>query len=750
VDAALKDVAAYEFGKGRESLTVVSEAVRDSQNSAEARKELVGKLLEVLKSDATLGGKQFVCQQLSIAGGVECVPVLAGMLDAADTSDMARYALERIPGTEADKALTDALDATEGLVKLGVVNSLGVRRCSAASPKLGQLAKDADKKLAAASLASLGKIGDDGAVKALEGIMDLDPALHCAWADAYLLCADKLAMKSADKACKMYEKLQGASEPENIQVAAFCGHVNALGAAAAPTLAEALSGENLGVRQAAAKLIRTVCVGDAAATDAFVDVFGKLDPAGQALVISSLADRGDKAALPKVMESSKSADDAVRLAAFAALGKLGGAESVTLLSNAAASAKGAEREIARASLASLHGDNVDSVIVKELKSASAEVKTELARGLAARNALSAVPALIELTRDENEQVRGEVYVALGVLAEAKDIPAILDSLVVEAADAPRKEGVNAVVTIAKRIPEENKRAEAVLARLDVVKEAPALSALYAVLGQVGDVNGLKPLVDAVKNDNGEIKEAAVRALSGWPTTAATDDLATLASDAKDDTERALLMRGLLRLLELPSDISADAKLGYYEKVVKIANSVDEKKLVIGSLATVKDLRALALVDGYLGVDELKQEAALAADRVKASAYKVTASSNGDKAGDIVDGKLETRWLSGTPQKPDMFITIDLGAKYLVSKLTLDASPTPSDYPRGYKVFVADNADDMGEPVAEGAGAGPVTEITFTPKAGKFIKIVQTGSDEKAMWTIHELKIESQSEAKAGN
>jgi len=751
VDAALKDVAAYEFGKSRESLTVVSDAVRDSYGNAEARKELIGKLLAILKGQATLDGRQFVCRQLSLIGNDDCVPVLAGMLSAKETSDMARYALERIPGKTADKALMDSLGKTSGLIKVGIINSLGARQCVPAVGELGKLAKDSDKMVAEAAIAALGRIGDAEASRVLEAAKGANKELHNAWADAYLLCADKLAAKDAGKAAKMYEQLTGAGEPDNIKVAAFRGRVLAMGTSAAPAVVEALAGDNPKLQKAAVQLVRTLGVAngnaDKAVTDAIVAVLPKLQPAGQALLITALADRNDQTALPAIMGLSKSADEGVVLAVLAATGKLGGAECVGPLATVAASGKSPLQEAARVSLAALRGKNVDETIVAEMKKAEPNIKVELAKSIAARNAVSAVPALIETAQGDNELARGAAYAALGVLAGDKNLPAMVDRLVTEPSDDARKEAVTAIVAVAKRIPDENKRSAALLAKLPAVKEAPALCAVYSALGQTGDVNGLKTLVEAAKSGKSEVKDAAVRALSGWPTVAAVDDLLALAGGAKEETHRVLLLRGLLRLLELPSDRTVDATLPYYEKALKIAKSTDEKKMVLGGVANVKTLSAMALVKPYLNVDDLKKEANLAADKIKVSGYKVTASDNPGDAKEAIDGNMDSRWTSDVDQKPDISFTIDQGAEYEVSKITLDSKPSGEDYPRGYKVFVTNDQNNWGNPVAEGAGSGAVTEISFSPKVGRYIKIVQTGSVKDHSWSIHELKVESKSVTK---
>jgi hypothetical protein len=79
---------------------------------------------------------------------------------------------------------------------------------------------------------------------------------------------------------------------------------------------------------------------------------------------------------------------------------------------------------------------------------------------------------------------------------------------------------------------------------------------------------------------------------------------------------------------------------------------------------------------------------------------------------------------------------------------LDTTPDAQDYPRGYKVFVTNDESNWGNPVAEGTGSGPVTEISLTPKVCRYIKIVQTGTAKDNVWTIHELKVQAKSVAKA--
>jgi mono/diheme cytochrome c family protein len=63
------------------------------------------------------------------------------------------------------------------------------------------------------------------------------------------------------------------------------------------------------------------------------------------------------------------------------------------------------------------------------------------------------------------------------------------------------------------------------------------------------------------------------------------------------------------------------------------------------------------------------------------------------------------------------------------------------FPRGYKVEASMDGKTWGKPIAEGAGAGARTMITFAPVRAKFIRITQTGSGENLPgWSITNLRV----------
>lgn len=234
MDELLGKIKKYDYGQSRASLTELSNKIRDAYGSRGKLRQIEKSLVGVLQSDATPAAKQFICRKLSIIGTKASVPALAKMLTGKPASkqephpaDMARYALERIPGAVAGEALRKALPNTSGKAKVGIINSLGQRRDKKAVKALSKLVYSSDALEAEAAAAALGKIANPSATKALaEAMTKTKGKLRLVVLDSYLKCADKLAAGGKkSEASAIYRKL--SSEPAPIGAAAMRGMVTA-------------------------------------------------------------------------------------------------------------------------------------------------------------------------------------------------------------------------------------------------------------------------------------------------------------------------------------------------------------------------------------------------------------------------------------------------------------------------------------------------------------------------------------------
>jgi hypothetical protein len=225
----LEKVKTYDWGQSRLALTEVSEIIKKAHSSPAELKKIEKSLLGVLTSDAKRAGKQYVCRELSIIGSEQSVSVLGKMLTDEETSDMARYALERIPGTAVNDVLRRALRAAKGKPKVGIINSLGQRRDRRAVRALGRLIGNSDKTVAAAAAAALGQIADSRATEALAEAKDKTSGkLQMLVLDSYLRCADQLvADGKRTQALAIYKELQKQGNPAPIRTAALRGMLSA-------------------------------------------------------------------------------------------------------------------------------------------------------------------------------------------------------------------------------------------------------------------------------------------------------------------------------------------------------------------------------------------------------------------------------------------------------------------------------------------------------------------------------------------
>ena len=225
LDKAFNTLKTYDWGQDRSPLQAIDKAVAESHGKPECCKKLEARLAAVLKTNAPMAAKDFVCRKLSLIGTAACVPAVAPLLCDQKLSHMARYALERIPAPEAVAAMRDALPKVKGRQKVGVINSLGVRRCSKAVALLIPLLQDSDKEIAAAAAAALGSIGNADAAKALLAFQKKAPKeLSLPLADALLTAADHL-LDAGNKAqaIMIYTSLMKSNPPKHVKVAATRG-----------------------------------------------------------------------------------------------------------------------------------------------------------------------------------------------------------------------------------------------------------------------------------------------------------------------------------------------------------------------------------------------------------------------------------------------------------------------------------------------------------------------------------------------
>jgi hypothetical protein len=212
-----------EFKPGADStvLIPIERAVMEVHGNEAARAALEKRLLAYLDGSYSSVTRSVVCRHLALIGSAASVPAVTPLVFDEELSVHARNVLERIPGPESEKALRDALGQAKGRTRIGVINSVAVRRDAASIPALIKILGE-DPDSAAAAAKALGEIGTSEAAKALTAARGKGPALvQKAVVDGTLICADRLvAAGQRPQAITLLESLTEASQPEHVRLAA--------------------------------------------------------------------------------------------------------------------------------------------------------------------------------------------------------------------------------------------------------------------------------------------------------------------------------------------------------------------------------------------------------------------------------------------------------------------------------------------------------------------------------------------------
>jgi beta-glucosidase len=120
---------------------------------------------------------------------------------------------------------------------------------------------------------------------------------------------------------------------------------------------------------------------------------------------------------------------------------------------------------------------------------------------------------------------------------------------------------------------------------------------------------------------------------------------------------------------------------------------------------------------------------------------VTAAGNADVVTHAFDGELATRWATGRNQAGNETFTLDLGATRSLSRVVLDATTHPTDFPVAWTLEVSTNGTAFTE-AAMGKGS-TVTDIRFTSRMARHVRVRQTGTTPApngAWWSIDEMRV----------
>lgn len=617
LEKILEELSTYDGGIDSAVFCRLRRHVHARLDSPAERHACETKLLEFLATGATPQAKLAASRMLRLIAGDRSVPVLEPMLLVEPTADMALYALQAIPGPAADAALLRALSATGGTTRLAIIAALGGRKNAGAVPALaGQLKSGGDSAPAAAL--ALAEIGDEAACEALAASSaGTEAAIRPVVSTALLKCAERLlAARDPDSASAIYQGLlDDPSLAVPIRKAAMTGRIAAAGNRAAAMLLQQLQTTDPEMLEAAISMI--VHVFEPEAIGPACSLLTRLPERAQVQLVSVLTAYPREMVLPALLQAARGGTEPVRIAALKALESAGDASATEFLAEAAARTRGTEQSAARSALAGIRGRSADEAVLELLAAKPPDdVLSELLLAVAERRLFSAKSDIARLLGSDSSKVRIQALKTLRIIGTPSDVPAVLDFMLDAGSDTERSEAETTAAALAQKIASPDGRANAVKTRLAREKNPGSRALLYGVLRRIGDDSALPLLRAALVGSNGDEVDAAVRALSGWPTPAARDDADLLARRSRDETHRLLALQGLIRMIGLQRYRKPEAAIAGLKEASRLARRPEEKKLILGLLPRFACKDALELARRFLRDRAVQAEARAAFDRIR--------------------------------------------------------------------------------------------------------------------------------------
>ena len=609
LDQILKAVATYNGGIDSAPFWALRDYIYARKDDPAARAQCEDALLAFLGAKATPIVKMAVCRHLRLIGGDKSVPVLAKMLAAPETSDMALYALAKIPGLAADLALRTSLGKTSGASQISIINALGVRGSCEAVPVLIPLLGQTKTEAAKAAAYVLGRLAGPAAAAALTKAFAAAPAdLKSILASSLLACAEQLIKdKDPSAAAALYDKVLAANLSPAMNRPAMRGKISASGDKAADVLMSALQGNDAARQDAAILKVRDVISPDAIGP--ICGLFPVLPERVRIELLPVLSGFPKDKVLPVILAAAKGDVPAVRLAALKALELAGDATVVPFLAETGAKTRGAEQTAARNTLASIKGQEIDAAGVSRLDPKSAEdIQSELLLAVSERRVFAAKSAMASFLDASSPRLRLQAIKGLRTIGTPSDIPAVLDRLLKSDEGAELQETQTTATALAMKLADPDGRSNTIKSRLAEEKSPAARARLIAVLGRIGDDSALPQVRAGLADADTAVVDATVRALAAWPTGTPIEDVWRVAKISMNETHKLLALQGFIRLIAAAKYRLPEAAVGDLKLASEAARRPEEKRLILAALPGFAGPEALDLAKSIGADPAVKAEA----------------------------------------------------------------------------------------------------------------------------------------------
>lgn len=583
----LEALAVYDYGDSREPEKALEKAFQDGSVADQERVE--AGLINILQhADTPTGARDVVLRLLARHGAARSIPAVQAQLADAKIGQLAVDALMVMPAPEAQEALLRALSGELDVnVRIAAMGALGRDRMTVAIPALAEAASE-EGDVGRSAVIALGAIGSLDALNELEALPNRkDSVREWALLDASFAVMEEGEVKRAGNVFRNLLQMQKTDVA--VKIAAMRGLGLAYGSEAVVDLVPMLQDPSLQVRVAAARELGLLS--NAKDFPMSPEAFGILDPKLQAVWMRNFA--SSETALIHLQACLVVASGEGRMAVIEAMGNHGGADAVPVLLDQLVDPD--SREVAMETLRRMQGDAVNAKLQEALKSASGSSKVALLEVLSARKEREIFSDALDATVEEDDAVRMAGFAAVGRLATAADLDAVMGLLPNAETDAERTiwSGVlrSAITNVTDPEPAAKLLAEALPSSPPKVRET-----ILAGLAMLETPQAVSVIGAQLSSPDTEVRKEMIRILSSVKNVSAAQLLLGVAKTGGAPSERILALRGYLDYVKVQDDRRATSLADAYEAAWSLAERDLEKDAIRASVTTLKGPRAKLLLE----------------------------------------------------------------------------------------------------------------------------------------------------------
>ncbi len=648
---ALQGMAEYVVGRGSEA----------------ERMLFVAALAKALDQPRPREQCSFLLARLQVAGRGESIPAASRFLVEEGLCEPAAQAMAAIRDG-AEPAFLSALPGVHKSCRVTIIKSLGDLRAGGAVEAIMKEAVSDDPGVRRAAVYALANIGDSRAGSILAtGVAESPPRDRDEYLSFRLLYARR-RIESGDSAPAITlgnELLYDRRPSDQIRAAALGLLVRAKGEAAVEDLLRVMADTSRQLRSVALEC--ALQIPGEEVTARWIAASKSTRPEVRAEILTMLGRRGDPGAYAALVDAFQDADGSVRAAAVGAAVRLKHTDAIEpLLAFLRQRGEFSDIAAARKALQRLPADSVIPPCVESLPRFTPQACVMVLDLLGTYG--TAVPAgpVTAIAKKETGPVRIAALKALGSVGGEETKRELIGLLHGAGEGSEQVVAQKSLVSISARGPDPEKRADVLLESYESSGVKERLLLLPPV-GRIGGRRALALVSRETRNDNAEIREAAVRALADWPALDAYDTLLAVARSKEKLNLRVLALRGCVRVVQ-NAPVNPPSAVRYHEKTLAATGRLEEKRLVLGALANLKTPAALKVVVPFIGDDSLGLDAAMAAGRISA-------------------GETESKDELSPSQVARAFIESAVSARYRSQvQRALDATPGMNSPPEGFRAL----------------------------------------------------------------